>query len=497
MRKLKVCHVCAAVEGAAWMVDQLRELRDRFGHDVYAIVVSDDCDFAIRLRAAGIKCFAVPFVYHSIGEMARLPLVFHRMARIIKRERFDVVQSHLFSSMLAARFAAWLADTPVRLAMIASPFHMEARISRYIDRSTAWMETGIIASCRKTVDLYRDAGVPQKKLSLIYYGPDDRRFDPASTTPANIREEYGWSVDTPVVTLVAYFYPELPKNGWIPENAWARAIKGHENFIDAAERVLREMPQVKFLLVGRGFSDAGNDYRDKIVDLVRSKGLQDDVIFTGHRTDVNEILLDSDIAIQCPVVENLGGTVEALLMQRPLIGTRVGGIPDAVRDGETGILVEPDDPAALANAILRLLHDPADAARMAANGRALMLENFTLTRAVEKMDRLYQTQFDKRRGYRPTTALARRVKVLPVYAYLGYRALFVEYIVRTYLPIYRAQARGIGYTIYYRLLGASYLLRGTVQTLVYRSIAAVSRTLAFTSSGVQAAKKKIKGTSRS
>jgi glycosyltransferase involved in cell wall biosynthesis len=437
-RRLKVCHICAALEGATWMVDQLRELRERYGHDVYACVIREDCDFADRLRAAGIKCLPLEFGYQSLKQMALMPRTIIRLARLLRRERFDVVQTHLIGAMVAGRIAGWLADVPVRLAMIGSPWHLEARISRYIDRDTAWMESGLIASCEKTARLYEEMGITPGKIFLIYYGPDERRFDPATTPPAGLRKEFGWPAETPLVALVAYFYPENPKSGWVPAPLSDRAIKGHEDFVEAAPVILREFPNAKFLLVGRGFGTYGEAFRQKIIALVNSLGLENEIIFTGHRKNVNRVLRDVNVTVQAPLIENLGGTIEALLMQRPLVATRVGGIPDSVRDGETGILVAPGDAEDLARGILQMLRDPQEAERLARNGRRLMLERFTLTRTVSDLNELYQDLLAKRkrRGYSLMVSAYRQILAIPVYAYLAFRVMFIDYILRLYAPVY-------------------------------------------------------------
>jgi glycosyltransferase involved in cell wall biosynthesis len=470
-RTLKICHMCAALEGATWMVEQLRELRERFGHDVYACVIREDCDFADRLRAAGIKCLSLEFGYRDLKQMALMPLTIVRLARLLRRERFDVLQTHLIGAMVAGRIAAWLADVPVRLAMIGSPWHLEARISRYIDRATAWMESGVIASCEQTVTLYQEIGVRPKKIFLIYYGPDERKFDPESP-PAGLRREFGWPSDTPLVALVAYFYQPAAKSGWVPERLFDRALKGHEDFVEAVRLILREFPNARFLLVGRGFGEYGEKYRQQIISLVNSLSLQDEIIFTGHRYDVNRVLRDVDVTVQAPLIENLGGTIEALLMRRPLVATRVGGIPDSVRDGETGILVAPGDPNDLARGILQMLRNPQEAERLARNGRELMLERFTLTRTIDDLNHLYQTLRSKktRRSYNLLVSSYRQLLAVPVYAYLGFRVIFIEYIVRLYAPIYVRvfYAKAIGYgravlsRLYWKGIGTASYLRNSV-----------------------------------
>ena len=479
-KKIKVCHVCGALEGAVWMVEQLRDLRDRYEYDVYALVQKEDCQVAERLREAGIKCFTLKFGYDSVKGMARLPVTIFKIARLLRRERFDIVQTHLFHSMIVGRIAAWLADVPVRLAMVASPFHLEARITRYIDRATVWMETGVIASCEKTRSLYQEIGVKLKKISLIYYGPDERKFDPEVVPSSNVRAEFGWPPDTPVISLVAYFYPELPKSGWVPEVAFNRAIKGHEDFVQAAGIVLKEFPDAKFLMVGPGWYEegAGERYLQKIVDLVRQLDLEKEIVFTGYRSDVSGILRDVNVAVQAPIIENLGGTIESLLMQRPLVATRVGGIPDAVRDGETGILVEPSNAEDLARGILQMLQNPLEAERMARNGRRLMLERFSLTRAVDDLHYLYRQSLlqKKRRGYSLWVSLLRQFASIPVYAYLGFRVLFVEFMVRLYCPIYlnvfRYRFKALLYRAYVKTIGAFSFARRSARNLFSRLVTA-------------------------
>ena len=114
-----------------------------------------------------------------------------------------------------------------------------------------------------------------------------------------------------------------------------------------------------------------------------------------------EVLKALDVTVQASLSENLGGTIEGLLMETPMVATRVGGLVDSVVDGETGILVAPDDPASLANGILTLLRDPDRARQLARRGRQLMLERFTLRKTVESEHALYQTLLEQSpRGYR-------------------------------------------------------------------------------------------------
>lgn len=132
---LKICQLVSATQGARWVVEQLSWLRDRYGHDVTAVVGGPEGPLVDMLKAAGIRIHVEEGfgVYDSAASVLRLPATVWRLGCWLQGERFDVIQSHLFFAMIATRLAAWLADVPVRLSMYASPFHLE--VARTHERS--------------------------------------------------------------------------------------------------------------------------------------------------------------------------------------------------------------------------------------------------------------------------------------------------------------------------------------------------------------------------
>ena len=409
-RPLKVCHIAATTEAAVWVFEQLRELRDCHGYEVSAILNGDHGSLVDRLRSAGIPVHSCDFDFTSNKDLLGLPRKVQSLVRILQHEKFDIIQTHLFHSMVIGRVAAWFADVPVRFSMIAGPFHLEAYTPRWIDKLTSGTDTAIIASCEHTRTLYRTMGVSNKRLELVYYGPDEIKFDPSTTVPADLRMEMGWAPDTPLVGMVAYFYTELPQSRWIPRALWGRSVKSQEDLIRSVPFVLREFPNAKFLLIGKGWEDGGRVYMRRMQELVAELGLQESVIFTGFRKDIASILLAIDVAVQPSLSENLGGTIESLLMECPTVATRVGGMTDSVVDGKTGVLVEPSDPVSLADGILRMLRDPAEARRYGLAGRKRMLDGFTLRRTADGLANLYQRKFQvSQTGYRPLVGAARFV----------------------------------------------------------------------------------------
>jgi glycosyltransferase involved in cell wall biosynthesis len=430
-KRIKICHVAATSDGATWMFEQLRELRDCYGYEVVAVVSGSQGRLIDKLKAENIRFHVANFAAGPapLREALATPLAVFRLARFFRRERFDVVHHHIFISMRIARPAAWLADVPVRISMIAGPFHLEAQTSRWIEKLTYWMDTKLIPSCQASLTLCRELGIPERYLApVVYYSPDPRNFDPANVPPADIRGQFGWPPDTPLVCMVAFFYPRLSTGSWVPADVKGRGIKGHGDLVRAAPIILQEFPNTKFLLVGSGWGEAGEKYRDEIKDLVKKTKLESSVVFLEFREDANQILRTADVAVQASLNENLGGSLEALLMECPTVVTRVGGLVDSVHNGETGVVVNASDPKDLARGITDLLRDRERARALGKAGRQLMLDQFTLQRTAKDLNLIYQDSLaDSTRkpgSYNSFVSLWRYAVGAPLFAFIAFRLFF-------------------------------------------------------------------------
>jgi glycosyltransferase involved in cell wall biosynthesis len=215
--------------------------------------------------------------------------------------------------------------------------------------------------------------VPPGKATVLYNGIDLARFQPPSESHAEdrtaIRHRLGIPVDDQVVTAVGQLID----------------AKGFDHLVAAAAR-LRERPRTTFLIVGDG------ERRPAIAAEIERQRLGGRVRLLGKRDDVPEILWASDLFV-CPSVwdEALGYVIlEAMSAGLPAVASQVGGIPEVVQDGTTGLLVPPRDPEALARAIGRLLDDPEARERMGRAGRRAVEERFALDRAIERTITLYR-----------------------------------------------------------------------------------------------------------
>jgi glycosyltransferase involved in cell wall biosynthesis len=391
-RRLKVCHVFAGTEGGRWVYDQLSALQREHDMETVALLGGEEGPTIDLCRSAGIRTAAFDFRIFSWKALPSLPFRILKLALWLRRERFDVVQSHIIPSTFFARPAAWLADVPVRLTMSTSPYYMQAPSIRWMEAWTAFMETGIVPSARITADLYRKAGVaPRLIMPCLYYGPDEGRFVPEAAVPEGLRAEMGVPDDTPLIGAIAIFYSRCADSSFVPPETRGRFIKGTPDLIRAMHHVLREFPAARLVLVGRGWGPNAAEAEAQLEAIVREEGLEGAVYFAGWRNSTPSVLVDLDVSVQASLNENLGGTIESLLMARPTVATRVGGMPDAVVDGATGILVHPEDPEDLARGICTLLRNPQRGADLGRAGRAHMLNGFTLKTTVPALAALYRS----------------------------------------------------------------------------------------------------------
>ena len=222
----------------------------------------------------------------------------------------------------------------------------------------------VVANCRAAADRLRVERVPARKIAVVPNGLDLALFEPRAARRPPRR-----------VIVVANLRPE----------------KGHDVLIDAAAAVLRRFPDARFEIVGGGPS------HDALVARTRDRSVGHAFSFLGHRDDVPARLAASDIFVLPSRSEAFpNGVLEAMAAGLPVVATTVGGILEVVDQGQTGLLVAPDDPAALADRITRLMTDPALAARLGAAARAHVEARYSFDRMVAAFESVYLTELARR-----------------------------------------------------------------------------------------------------
>jgi len=331
------------------------------GHRV-TLVTSPGSILETRAREAGLD--VVPADLRS--ELN--PLVIARLVGLILERSVDVVHAHRAHAHSLGLITAAITRRPFLISRRVAHRPKDNFGSRikYTSRTVA----RIIAISRAVRDVLVDYGVDPARVEVVYSGTDPARYRPG-LDGSRVRREFGVPDGAPLVGKVANFYP-----GW----------KGHDVFLAAARRILEVRRDARFLLVGKSTDS------DAMRSAVAEAGLTDRVILAGYRSDIPEILAAIDVLANSPRAREglCVAILEALASGRPVVATRVGGIPEVVRDGETGLLVPPEDPAALASAVLRLVSDRDLAARLGAGGARLVREQFTFETMVEGNERVYR-----------------------------------------------------------------------------------------------------------
>lgn len=372
---MRVLQLVKTAVGATWALRQVRELV-RLGVEVH--VGMPDGPLVPAYRGVGATVHTA-----RLGFPARRPWQWPAVRRdlrdLVGSVRPDLIHSHFVATTLAMRLALGRRSTIPRIFQVPGPLHLEHPATRRAEVGTAGRADHWIATCRWVRDRYLASGVSAGRLHLSYYGSDAGSAAPGE--PGRLRRELGLPSDAPLAGMIAYMY--APKR-YLGQ---ARGLKGHEDFIEALAIARRRAPRLVGVCIGGAWN--GAERYERRIRACAEKRLGDGLRFLGTRDDVLGLYPDLDMAVHPSHSENLGGAVESLLRGVPTIATEVGGFPDLVVPGSTGLLVPPRSPGKLAAAILETLDGPADALRMAERGRRKALSMFDPAAKAAEVRRIY------------------------------------------------------------------------------------------------------------
>src|SRR5688572_25612172 len=284
-----------------------------------------------------------------------------RLSRIIKQLKPDIVHAHDPHGVAMAGLALSMSTQLVKPPLVAArrvDFHLRgSSLSRWKYRQ---VDCFLCASEAIRQMLIGD-GVPAVRAVTVYEGIDLERV--ASAPSTNLHEDLWLPHHAPIVGNVAALVPH----------------KGQRHLIEAAALVVRRVPDARFVIAGEG------ELRPALERQIKEHHLEKHVLLAGFRPDILSVHKAFDIFVMSSVTEGLGTSLlDAMACGKPVVATTAGGMPEVVVDGRTGLLVPPRDHEALADAIVRLLNDPAARAEMAAAGLARVRAKFSLERMVEE-----------------------------------------------------------------------------------------------------------------
>jgi L-malate glycosyltransferase len=369
MARIGVLHVidCLDVGGTERQMIELMRGLDRQRFRTLVACFKPGGELTPRLRALGIEPIAFPLR----GSLAQANTAYQvaRMALLCRREQVHIVHAHAFYSNLIGVAAARLAGARSiagrrDLAHWLSP--MQRRALGVICRLADVVVANAEAVAEQTT---RELGVDAARLQVVPNGIDVAEFDrQACAVP-----EPALPRTTPTVARIA-----AVASMSLPD-------KGHGDLLDAAARLKQRGVRAHWLLVSDGV------LRGELEARARRLGLGDDVSFLGRRADIPAVLARVDLVVHPSWAEGFPNVVlEGMCAARPVVATRVGGTPEVVVDGETGLLVERQRPAALADAIERLLAAPDVARRMGRRGRRRVERVYSLRTMCATVEALYE-----------------------------------------------------------------------------------------------------------
>jgi len=306
-------------------------------------------EYVAALEEARVRCLVdCPRSRIDIGFLRRL-------ITFIKRERVDFVHTHFSPACHFGNLAAWLAGVPGRFWSIHAMSGLDQRrLSSQghiaVQRLSARFVMRVFFDSAAIREDFVRLGLPRGKLVVLPLGIDLGRFNSNGdrSVRGRMRASLQVSENTPLVGTVSRAEP----------------VKGLPHLVEAAARVAVVRPDVRWLIVG------GGSQMQQLQSLAKSLGVVDRVIFEGIREDIPDLLQAMDIFVLPSLSEGFPlAAMEAMASGRPVVCSRVGGLAELVSHEETGLLVPPADPACLAEAVLRLLADPALGHRLAGRAR--------------------------------------------------------------------------------------------------------------------------------
>jgi glycosyltransferase involved in cell wall biosynthesis len=333
--------------------------RDRFRVEVGALTRLGPLE--AELSAAGIPVTA-------IGKRFKLdPIALVNLSRFLKSRPFDVVQTWIFAANTYGRVAARMAGVPVVVVAEMAVDLWKGRVDRSVDRRLATWCDRLVGNSHAVVDFYRDLGVPDDRLTMIYSGMSDE--EPPTIDSRAIRVGLGFEAEAPLVLFAGRL----------------AAQKRVEDLLMALDLLQHVQPDLRTVIAGDG------PLRNRLEEVAQSYQLEGRVRFLGHRNDVPKLLAAADLVVLPSAYEGLPNVVlEAMRFRKPVVATCAPGTTEIVIDGETGLLVPIGNVPVLARAIRDVVRDRVLASRLGEAGRARVEAHFRADTMVSQFASLYE-----------------------------------------------------------------------------------------------------------
>lgn len=328
---------------------------------------------ADETRQSGIDVCVLPETQYNFFQ------IFSRASQFLRHKNVRVLHSHRYKENLLAAFLARRCGVPVHVTSkhgAPEPFtgwpRYKQGLIEMLDRFVARYSTDCVVGVSEELRRYLTTYLPAAKVVTIHNGIDEERVF-SLFSPAQAKQRLGISAECWVVGTAGRL----------------DSIKRLDIFLGAAREIAIAHPNSKFLLSGEGKEEM------RLRKLAAALDLQDHVLFLGHRDDVYDVLRAMDIFVLCSDHEGLPmALLEALYLAIPVVARPVGGIPEVIENGVTGVLLDSTDPSVVAKEWMRLLTDADRRIEIARAGRRLVADRFSIKKSADEVSRLYQSLSD-------------------------------------------------------------------------------------------------------
>ncbi|HBR15673.1 MAG TPA: hypothetical protein DD723_09095 [Candidatus Omnitrophica bacterium] len=366
------CLVDPSAGGAERKIYELAGLLDKEKYRV--IIASLDCEGTsskdlVEKLGVELAVFRVKRIYGISGICQGIHFLF-----FLRKEKVDILQTYHFSSDIWGTFFAKLAGVKIIISNRRDMGFWRKKAHVLVYRLiNGWVDKIVVVADAVKAMVMKAEGVDASKIEVIYNGVQGLDQRP-KTEDQRLKKEIGIEEHDVVVMHVANF----------------KLVKGHTYLLQAVARLVSQFPSLKLVLIGEDeFSGALEREAEALM-------IRNHVLFLGKRNDVSWLLDGADVCVLPSLSEGMSNAIlEYMLAGKPVVATRVGGNPEVVKDGETGILVEPKDVAGLAEALSALLKDGALRKRMGEAGRDRVDQVFSMEEMVARYERLYEELKDK------------------------------------------------------------------------------------------------------
>jgi len=374
--KIKILYLVTELKtgGVKTLILGLVKKLDRKKFEPVVVSITPIAEIGKKIEEEGVKVLSLSANFKYIRYS---PLIVLRLISIINKEKPEILHSHIFSADFLGRIIGKFCKVPIIISTIHNEKFGREFYEKLLKYTEKFCDMTTIVSQNVAKVMVEKKVVSEGRFRVIYNGIELNSFNlDKDLMRKKIRSELNLKENQKVLISV----------GRLTEQ------KGYPCLIEAFNNLIKKYPDLALIILGEG------EDREKLEREVKIKNLKENISFLRNKDNVPEYLAASDVFVSSSLWEGLPLSIlEAMASRLPVIATQVGGVPEIIKEGETGFLVEPKNSKALAEKIGYLLSLPQEERKkVGEKGRKLVEEKFTLDKMVKSYENLYEEFCTKR-----------------------------------------------------------------------------------------------------